>query len=52
MFSYLFYFFSFNFTNFPTPAAERSLAIPLIPRQSALFGVIEISMDFSDLVLK
>jgi phenylalanyl-tRNA synthetase beta chain len=32
--------------------SKRSLAIPLIPKQSARFGVIEISMAFSDLFLK
>ena len=39
-------FFSFKFFNFPEPAAARSLAIPLTPRQSALFGVIDISITF------
>ena len=39
-------------TNFPNPLAERSLAIPLIPKQSGLFGVIDNSITFSDLLLK
>ena len=39
-------FFSFWFTNFPKPDAERSLAIPLIPRQSGLLGVIDKSIKF------
>ena len=47
-----FIFFILVWINFPTPAEERSLAIPLIPKQSGLFGVIEISIDFSDFVLK
>jgi hypothetical protein len=38
--------------NFPNPLAERSLAIPLIPKQSGLFGVIDNSITFSDLLLK
>ena len=40
------YSFSFKLTNFPKPDAARSLAIPLIPRQSGLFGVIDKSMSF------
>ena len=36
--------FSFNF---PNPAAAKSLAIPLIERQSPLFGVILISITGS-----
>ena len=44
--------FFFNFKRLPSPDDARSLAIPLTPRQSALFGVIEISKAFSDLVLK
>ena len=32
----------FNGFNSPNPAEARSLAIPLTPRQSALFGVIPI----------
>ena len=42
----------FNFKRLPIPEDARSLAIPLTPRQSALFGVIEISKAFSDLDLK
>ena len=38
--------------NFPTPADERSLAIPLTPRQSARLGVMEISIAFCELPLK
>ena len=45
-------FFILVLINFPTPAEERSLAIPLIPRQSALLGVIEISIELSNFVLK
>ena len=41
---FLFNFCSFCFFNVPAPAAARSLAIPLMPKQSALFGVIEISI--------
>ena len=39
-------FFSFKSFNFPKPDAARSLAIPLTPRQSGLFGVIDISIRF------
>jgi len=39
-------FFSFWFINIPSPAAAKSLAIPLTPKQSALFGVMEISITF------
>ena len=45
-------FFKVNFFNFPVPAAAKSLAIPLTPRQSALFGVIERSITFYVLFLK
>ena len=38
--------------NFPKPLAERSLAIPLIPKQSGLFGVIDNSITFSKFLLK
>ena len=38
--------FSLGFFNLPEPAAARSLAIPLTPKQSALFGVIDISIMF------
>ena len=48
----LFKFFLFKFINFPIPVEDKSLAIPLIPRQSGLLGVIEISIAFSDLLLK
>ena len=37
-------FFSFNSINFPKPEAARSLAIPLMPRQSGLLGVIDKSI--------
>jgi hypothetical protein len=37
-------FFSFKSFNFPKPAAARSLAIPLTPRQSGLLGVIDKSI--------
>ena len=36
----------FNGFNLPKPAAAKSRAIPLTPRQSALFGVIERSTTF------
>ena len=36
----------FFFLNFPDPAATKSLAIPLTPRQSALFGAIDKSITF------
>ena len=39
-------FFSFKSINFPKPDAARSLAIPLIPRQSGLLGVIDKSIRF------
>ena len=42
----------FLFFNLPAPAAARSLAIPLTPRQSALFGVIERSTTFWFLLMK
>ena len=45
-------FFLFMDINFPTPADERSLAIPLTPKQSARLGVIEISIAFCELLLK
>ena len=44
--------FSFFFFNLPAPAAAKSLAIPFKPRQSALFGVIEISTTFGFLFAK
>ena len=44
-------FFKVNFFNFPVPAAAKSLAIPLTPRQSGLFGVIERSITFEVLFL-
>ena len=37
-------FFSFKFINFPKPEAAKSLATPLTPRQSGLFGVIDKSI--------
>ena len=37
-------FAGFSSISFPNPAAARSLAIPLTPRQSGLLGVIAISM--------
>ena len=40
------------FFNFPTPAAARSLAIPLTPKQSGRLGVIDKSITFSALFLK
>ena len=40
------------FFNFPTPAAARSLAIPLTPKQSGRLGVIDKSITFSELFLK
>ena len=39
-------FFSLIAFNLPKPEAARSLAIPLIPRQSGLFGVIDKSIVF------
>ena len=47
-----FIFFLLKFFNLPEPAAARSLAIPLTPRQSALFGVIERSITCELLLLK
>ena len=38
--------------NFPTPAAARSLATPLTPKQSGRLGVIDKSITFSVLFLK
>ena len=35
-----------------TPKPVASCAMPLIPKQSGLFGVIAISITFSDLLLK
>ena len=43
-------FFFLVCINFPTPAEDKSLAIPLTPKQSARFGVIEISIAFSELL--
>ena len=40
------------FFNFPAPAAARSLAIPLTPKQSGLLGVIDRSITFSVPLLK
>ena len=37
-------FLSFSGFKFPKPAADKSLAIPRIPRQSGLFGVIDKSI--------
>ena len=37
----------FKLESLPKPADAKSLAIPLIPKQSGLFGVIDISIDFS-----
>ena len=45
-------FFFFSGINLPIPVDDKSLAIPLIPKQSALFGVIEISIIFLDSLLK
>ena len=36
--------FNFKGFNSPTPKADKSLAIPLTPKQSPLFGVISISI--------
>ena len=38
--------FSLRSFNLPESAAARSLAIPLTPKQSALFGVMDISITF------
>ena len=38
--------------NLPAPAAAKSLAIPLTPKQSGLFGVIDRSTTFSVMFLK
>ena len=43
-FSELLTFWMFASLRFPTPLAERSLAIPYTPKQSGLFGVIAISI--------
>ena len=40
------------FFNLPTPAAARSLAIPLTPKQSGRLGVMDKSITFSVLFLK
>ena len=40
------------FIKLPKPEAAKSLAIPLTPKQSALLGVIEISITFLPLLLK
>ena len=42
-----FYFLFFIGFNFPIPAAAKSRAIPRIPKQSGLFGVIDNSIVFS-----
>ena len=52
MLGVLFYLFLFEVINLPIPVEDKSLAIPLIPKQSGLFGVIAISIAFSDLLLK
>ena len=52
MFRSLFNFFFLKVINLPIPVEDKSLAIPLIPKQSGLFGVIAISIAFSDLLLK
>ena len=41
----LFKLFFFKVINLPIPE-DKSLAMPLIPKQSGLFGVIEISIVF------
>ena len=46
-----FIFFLLSGFNLPIPVDDRSLAMPLIPRQSALLGVIETSIIFSDFLL-
>ena len=38
--------------NVPAPAADKSLAIPLTPKQSGLLGVIDKSITFSEVFLK
>ena len=38
--------------NLPAPAADKSLAIPLTPKQSGLLGVIDKSITFSEVFLK
>ena len=38
--------------NLPMPVDDKSLAIPLTPRQSALLGVIDMSIALSELLLK
>ena len=50
--SFLINFSFFISFSLPDPAAAKSLAIPLIPRQSALFGVIEISITFKEFLEK
>ena len=40
------------FFNLPTPAAARSLATPLTPKQSGRLGVMDKSITFSVLFLK
>ena len=52
MFRSLFNFFLFKLTNLPIPVEDKSLAIPLIPKQSGLFGVIAISIAFSGFAFK
>ena len=47
-----FIFFSLVSINFPNPVDARSLAIPLIPKQSGLFGVIDKSIKFDWLLEK
>ena len=41
--------FNFKGINSPTPKADKSLAIPLTPKQSPLFGVISISITGSSI---
>ena len=44
-----FNFFFLSGISLPIPEEDKSLAIPRMPRQSALLGVTEISIIFSDL---
>ena len=49
----VFFIFTLSiFLSFPAPAAAKSLAMPLTPRQSALLGVIERSITFELLFWK
>ena len=47
-----FIFFNLFSINFPNPLADKSLAIPLIPKQSGLLGVIDSSITLSEELLK